>query len=213
MSPTTATFSRLFLVGALAIALGACAAQPKPQGSDYRQNHKIQVDREQVSITVALADDGTALAPADARRFQRFLRDYVQRGRTVVTVESARPQDARAVLLGLGLRARELAMAASTTVQPPNVVLSFSANKVVSPECGDWSSPPSFTADGKPHSNFGCASQRNISKMVADPGDFIQAQPSDGGNASRSDAAIFSQQSGAPKTRLLDGTDATITGN
>jgi len=153
-----------------------------------------------------------SLAPGDATRFKRFLRDYVQRGRTVVTVESAQPSLARDVLLGLGLRDGEIFIAPATTVKAPNALLSFTANKALSPECGDWSSAPTFVPDGKPHSNFGCSMQRNVGQMVADPGDFIQAQPSSGGNASRSDAGIFTHQSGAPKARLLDASGAAITG-
>jgi len=208
----TSNISRIVLAGLVATTLSACANQPKPQGHNILQNHKIQVTSQQVSISIALPQTGMSLAPGDATRFNRFLRDYVQRGRTVVTVESAQPSLARDVLLGLGLRDGEIFIAPATTVKAPNALLSFTANKAVSPECGDWSSSPSFTPANKPHSNFGCSIQRNISKMVADPGDFIQAKPSGGGNASRTDADIFTHQSGAPKARLLDATGAAVTG-
>jgi len=197
--------SRFVLAGFLIATVSACANQPKPEGHDIRQNHKIQVTAEQVSISIALPQVGMSLAPGDTNRYKRFLRDYVQRGRTAVTVESTQPNLARNVLLHLGLSDNEIFIAPTTTVKAPNALLSFTANKVVSPECGDWSSSPSFTWDNKVHSNYGCAIQRNIGQTVANPGDFIQAQPSSGGNASRSDASIFSHQSGTPKPRLLDG--------
>ena len=197
--------SRIVLAGFLVTTVSACANAPKPEGHDIRQNHKIQVTSQQVSISIALPQTGMIIAPGDANRFKRFLRDFVQRGRTAVTVESTQPTLARDVLLHLGLSDNEIFIAPTTTVKAPNALLSFTANKVVSPECGDWSSSPSFVWDNKPHSNYGCAIQRNVGQTVADPGDFIQAQPSSGGNASRSDASIFTHQSGTPKPRLLDG--------
>lgn len=208
----TTHLSRIVFAGFVAATLSGCANQPQPQGHDIEQNHKIQVTSQQVSVSIALPQTDMSLAPGDASRFKRFLRDYVQRGRGAVTVESAQPLLARDLLLDLGLRDSEIYIAPTTTVKAPNALLSFTANKAISPECGDWSSAPSFTWDNKPHSNYGCSTQRNISKMVADPGDLIQAKPSAGDNASRSDAAIFTHQSGAPKTRLLDGSGAAVTG-
>jgi len=204
--------SRFALAGFVALAVTACSGQPKPEGHDFRHNHKIQVTTQQVSISIALPQTGTGLAPGDASRFKRFLRDYVQRGRSAVTVESAQPTLARDILLNLGLRDNEIFIAPTASVKAPNALLSFTANAVVSPECGDWSSSPSFVWDNKPHSNYGCSMQRNMSKMVADPGDLIQAKPSNGGSASRTDADIFTHQSGAPKARLLDGSGAAVTG-
>ena len=208
----TSNINRIVLAGFVAAAISGCANQPKPLGHDIRQNHKIQVTAEQVSISIALPQVGMSLAPGDANRYKRFLRDYVQRGRTAVMVESTQPTLARDVLLHLGLSDNEIFIAPTTTVKAPHALLSFTANKAVSPECGDWSSSPSFTPGNEPHSNFGCSIQRNVSKMVADPGDFIQAKPSQGGSASRSDADIFIHQSGTPKVRLLDGGGAAITG-
>ena len=208
----SSNISRIVLAGFVAAAVSGCADQPKPLGHDIRQNHKIQVTSEQVSISIALPQSGTALNPGDASRFKRFLRDYVQRGRTAVTVESVQPMLARDVMLNHGLRDNEIFLAPTATVKAPNALLSFTANKAVSPECGDWSSSPSFTPGNKPHSNFGCSTRRNTSKMVADPGDFIQAKPTAGGNASRTDADIFTHQAGTPKVRLLDGGGAAITG-
>lgn len=205
-TPTRLTIGRsLLLAGVMGVALAGCANSPKPEGQDYRQNHPIQVKSEQISVSIALPAEGTALSPSDTRRFEIFLRDFVQRGRTVVTVESRTPEQARRILLANGLRDSEIVIAPQTTIAAPNAVLSFTANDVVAPECGDWSSQPNFNPSNAPHGNFGCAYQRNIGQIVADPGDFIQAQPSTGGAASRTDESIRIHQSGAPKARLLDG--------
>jgi pilus biogenesis lipoprotein CpaD len=145
------------------------------------------------------------LSPSDQRRFHIFLRDFIQRGRTAVTVESTLPHLAEAILLENGLHKNEIVLAPDTTIMAPNAVLSFTANKVIAPECGDWSSNSVFNPSNKPHSNFGCAYQRNIGSVVADPGDLIQSQPATGGAAERTDEKIRVHQSGTVLPRLLDG--------
>lgn len=203
--------SRLLFAGLVAAAVAGCTQQSKPEGYDYRENHKIQVANQQVSLSITLPDQGMELSPSDARRFHNFLRDFVQRGRSAVMVESTQAQLARDILLNNGLRANEIVITTDTTIVAPNAVLSFSANTVVAPECGDWTSNPKSNFGNKPHSNFGCSYQRNIGQVVSDPGDFIQSQPSTAGAASRTDEGIRIHQSGAPKTRLLDGNASTTT--
>ena len=203
--------SRVLMAGVLATTVAACASQSKPEGHDYRQNHQIQVASEQVSISITLPDSGMSLAPSDDRRFRGFLRDYVQRGRSVVTVESQMGQLARDILLANGLRDYEIVIADDTTILAPNAVLSFTANKAVLPECGNFSDHPNFNPSNAPHSNYGCAYQRNIGAITSDPGDFIQAKPATGGAASRTDTGIQTHQSGAPKPRLLDSNQSVAT--
>ncbi|MBL4748958.1 MAG: hypothetical protein JKY17_09575 [Magnetovibrio sp.] len=184
---------QILFVGVIASLTAGCASKvqnPPPKRADYRQNHKIQVTREHISVSIALPDHGFELSPSDQRRFRVFLRDFVQRGRSSVVVESALPTLAQAILVKNGFRENEIIFAPSTTIPAPNAVLSFTANKVVAPECGDWTSSNTFNPLNQPHPNFGCSLQRNIGKVVADPGDFIQQQPAFGGAATRSDQAI-----------------------
>ncbi|PCI40353.1 MAG: hypothetical protein COB46_07135 [Rhodospirillaceae bacterium] len=200
--------TRLFCAGLVATFLAGCAdttstIQPT-EGYDYRQTHAIKVTREQVSLSLALPMQGLELSPSDQRRFKGFLRDFVQRGRTLVTVESTLGDLAKTILIKNGLRANEIILISDTNLQAPTAVLTFAANKAVVPECGDWSSDTTFRPGNKPHSNYGCATQRNIGSVISDPGDLMQAQPATGGSAARTDAAIFNHQSGAVKTRLLD---------
>jgi len=202
------TVGRLLFVGLVATVAVGCSSsgpEPKVEGYDYRQTHKVQVKREQVSVSIVLPAQGMELSPGDQRRFHMFIRDFVQRGRSAVTVESTQVQQALGILLANGLREGEINIAPDTTVAAPNAVLSFTANTTVAPECGDWSADAlESNPSNKPSKNFGCAVQRNIGQTVADPGDLIQAQPGTGGAASRTDEAIRAHQSGAPKTRLID---------
>lgn len=208
---------RLAVSGMLLGSVAACGGNvlpiaDKPTGHAYRETHPIKVASEQVAVTIKVPASGTSLSSGDAARLKGFVRDFVQRGRTVVTVESTQPNQVRAVLLANGLRDGEIFFATQTTIKAPNAVLSFAAAKAIAPECGDWSSSPTLEYDNRPHSNYGCAYQRNTAQTIANPADLLRAQPSSGGSASRTDAGILSHQAGTPKERLLDGSGNIVTG-
>ncbi len=198
--------SRFTLMCACALVISACDKNPR-EGHDYRQNHRLQVASEPIAVTIALPTAGVALSPTDTEKFRVFLRTFVQRGKSHVTVETTQPAIAHNVLINAGLREGEFILTHSKTLKAPNTLLSFTAAKTVTPECGDWSSSPTFVPSSKLHSNFGCSLQRNIGEMVADPNTLIKNKAATGKNASRSDAAIFSHQSGVAKERLFDGDD------
>lgn len=186
------------VVGFVAAAISGCAQTNISDSGNYNETHPIQVTREQVSITITLPESGTQLSGDDARRFKTFIRDYVQRGRTQVTVETESIVDAMAVLGANGFRQGELNFISDATIPAPNAILSFTANAVIVPECGNWSDNDSFNPSNLPYNNFGCANRRNVGLSVADPGDLIQSQPVSGaGAASRSDAVIGAYKSPA----------------
>ncbi|MCK5166100.1 MAG: hypothetical protein KAQ66_02235, partial [Rhodospirillaceae bacterium] len=193
----------LAVIAAVAASVSGCAETTNTSDlGNYNETHPIQVTREQISITISLPESGSQLNSDDARRFKSFLRDYVQRGRTQVTVETVTPIEASAVLTANGFRAGELNFISDATIPAPNAILSFTANSAIVPECGDWSDSDTFNPSNLPYDNFGCASRRNMGLTVSDPGDLIQSQPVSGGSAPKSDAAIdaYRTPAGAPAT-------------
>lgn len=191
---------------ALVLALGACTSNIGANDytpHDINANHPIEVARESVSIVVAVPTGGT-LAPAspdDARRLKTFIRDYVQRGRTAITVETQMADNTRRFLEAQGLRSHEIQIVSDTTLKAPNAALSFTANVAKVPECGDFSRPSTFDPNNRPHSNFGCSMRRNMGLSVADPGDLIDSQPAGGHPAAPRDSAVDTYRAGpAPDT-------------
>ncbi|MDH5489455.1 MAG: CpaD family pilus assembly protein [Rhodospirillaceae bacterium] len=181
----------LAVIGVVAVSVAGCAENKISESGNYNETYPIQVAREQVSITISLPANGTALAREDERRFKMFLRDYVQRGRTQITVESVNPDHASNVLSANGIMPGEVNFISDSTTPAPNAILSFTANAAIVPECGlDWSDNTSFSPKNLPYDNYGCATRRNMGLTVSDPGDLIQSQPISGGSAPRSDAAI-----------------------
>lgn len=192
-------FKTALMVCALSTVVG-CSARltDDPKSHDPRLQHPIQVAREQVSVTVALPEQDSALAPDDQRRLRAFIRDFVGRGRGTVMIESFLGERARDILMAQGLRANEIVIAPETTIEAPNAVMTFSANVAQVPNCGDWSKTYSFNPTNNPQPDFGCSNRRNLGLTVADPGDLIDAQPMSGHGAARRDKALDSYNSGAP---------------
>ncbi|MDH5188537.1 MAG: CpaD family pilus assembly protein [Rhodospirillaceae bacterium] len=181
----------LAVVGAVAASLAGCAETKVSETGNVNETYPIQVTREQVSITISLPENGTALNREDGRRFKMFLRDYVQRGRTHITVESVSQEHAENVLSANGIMPGEMIFISDSATPAPNAILSFTANAAIVPECGlDWSDNTSFNPSNLPYDNYGCATRRNMGLTVTDPGDLIESQPISGGSAPRSDAAI-----------------------
>jgi pilus assembly protein CpaD len=58
----------------------------------------------------------------------------------------------------------------------PTLRLSYERPAAVPPRCGDWSEDVGLNPERLPYANFGCATQRNVALMVANPRDMVQPQ-------------------------------------
>lgn len=196
--------------------LSACGAKltDDPVRYDPRTAHPIQVASEQVSVTLSVPMQGAELSPADYRRLRNFIREFVDRGRTVVTVESQMPDRARQILEAYGLRSNEINIVADTTVRVPMALLTFTANVAKVPNCGDWSEPYTFNPTNMPAPDFGCSNRRNLGLTVADPGDLIDHQPVSGRGAARRDTVLDSYNAGetiGPAPQTIDTRSVSAT--
>lgn len=183
----------------VSLALAACEA---PRPASYQASHPLVVSREMVSVSIDIPGDGGGLSVRDHERFKRFLRDFIYRGRSPIVVETAalsdhnlaraRAEQVRAYLLSRGLRPNEISIipGGGGEIKETAAILTFAANKVEVPECGDWSADAMINPTNVPHSNYGCSIQRNVGLMMADPGDLVRAQPMGGRDAPSSDRVI-----------------------
>ena len=169
-NPTIAVWPLL-----LALALVACEA-PK-RAVDYRDANPNVVGKETHLLTIRVPPSGVALADRDAGGLERFLRVYLERGQGPVMAETPAVSGLRVreLLIGAGLRSPEIVIrSADTGASSQGAVLTFVANTVKVPECEDWSSKSTYNWTNRRHSNFGCATQRNIGLTVANPGDLAK---------------------------------------
>ncbi len=177
---------------------------------DQRGLHPLQIERRIAKLPLEFAADGSHLDSADASAIADFSVAYVERGHGPLVINAARGEhgidDAtlariRTVeerVLESGLRSDEVVVRfwpASEDQQVP-VVLSYEHVTVLTPECDNWDRAPSFNPSNTVHDNYGCATQRYLGLMVADPADLVVARGKSGRNATRSSLIIQNYRAG-----------------
>ncbi|MGQ0663783.1 MAG: CpaD family pilus assembly protein [Pseudomonadota bacterium] len=173
-----------FLPAALSGALLAACATP-PQ--DYRTAYPIHVEKHTVALPLDFSAGRNPLEGQGADRFAALVAAYLDRssGKLVVALprsggtdteafNRARLIEDQATALGVPLSAIELRLSDADPAGRNVVVLRFDRYTAQLPTCGDWSAPTHRDPYNMVHANFGCATQRNIGLMVADPADLIR---------------------------------------
>ncbi len=185
---------RFVLLLPLAFAVLGCEAPS--QQTDYRKTFPITVSTKAYTMALTAPVAGVRLVGESAVDFRRFINYYHDRGRSVITIEASAGTDdqalaasrrARDLLIEAGLRPEKIAIVrgAKQLDATGSVLMSFTGGVVKVSECGDFSSNPNFNWANKPHTNFGCAYQRNLGLTVADPGDLKTAKAMSGGDATK----------------------------
>jgi pilus assembly protein CpaD len=71
--------------------------------------------------------------------------------------------------------------------QEPPVKVSFMRYVAEGPECGQWPENVAYNPNNLPHPNMGCANQRNLAAMVANPADLLGPRTQTARSAERHD--------------------------
>ena len=66
-----------------------------------------------------------------------------------------------------------------------DVRINYIRYEAQAPSCGDWSTNLAETSANLTSPNFGCATQKNLAAMVADPRDLVSPRPLDPDDAQR----------------------------
>ncbi len=212
------------IAGSVLLGLLAVACADPGRHADYRRNHTLEVGKTMVSLTINIPFDGRPLSIEDSSNLRGFINDYVNRGRTAVTVEmntdgsdpyaSQKARVAVDLLIRAGLRSNEISVRNAGYDIPGDgtAILSFTANSVKVPECGDWSTDNDYNWSNRNSGNYGCSYQRNLGLNVANPGDLKKARQQSGRDPSRSDAVISGYRAGTFSTNGTSSTGTTATG-
>ena len=182
----------------LAVGLAGCGADLVDH--DYRVRYPIRVEQH-----TAILDIGTI--EEDQERLAAFAADFLKNGgKVAVTVNGRSADDAEAIafaqdigatLRGLGLAAGEIDLRLAVNTADRRALLTYVFHVARPPQCGTWTTDISNNLDNAPSEHFGCAIQRNIGAMVANPRDLIRVQDEQGRWGARSADIVNKYQRGA----------------
>ena len=199
----------------LAVSLTGCLGYNHNEerydvATDVEERYPIQVTQGMARLDIDAAGRNGRLSGDDEVRVAEFVREYRAQGSGPFVV--ARPvgggRDVAAAgkvarLQGVLHRAGLPGNAVNYRVYKPrpgekraNVILTYSRYQATSPECGYWSRNIANTYDNKQSGNFGCATQRNLAAMVANPRDLVVPRTMDPADAARRDVVIDAYRKG-----------------
>jgi pilus assembly protein CpaD len=191
------------LIGAmvgLSVILAACSettgsvATPVHAPDDYRLRHPIAVQEANHSIVLFIGHGRGGLSASQHDDVAGLARSWVAEGTGAIVVDvpvntsNARAaesayHEARAVLEASGVPGNGITLHRYTPGDPrtlATVRLTYSRITAVAGPCGLWpedlgpsAKDPTYS-ENKPYYNFGCAYQRNLAAMVANPSDLEQ---------------------------------------
>jgi pilus assembly protein CpaD len=205
VSATTASRRRIGAAAALmlaGLALGGCNTAKEVDvtasiPTDYRLRHPISIQEadRKIDIFIGTARGGLeASQQADVMAFAQAWRGEATGGIIVDvptgTANARAAQDAwreiRSIFNAVGVPPRSVAVRPyrpSSPEQLATIKLRYPKMAANAGPCGLWPEDlgptwrsPIYT-ENRTHYNFGCASQRNLAAMVANPADLAQPRP------------------------------------
>ncbi len=195
----------LVLMGTVAALVAGCNAHAGKQVrgwviADPSERHPIHVDKREALLEISVprgADSMTHQQRADAYEFVANYKSGGE-GRLVIRAPSGSPNEiaamravdeVRRMVRRAGISSRAVHFEPYTADGDPFAAVRMSYERIVAiaPKCGHW--PKNLGQDPRnlPHANFGCAQQRNLAHMVADPRDLLGPRQSTPRSSERRD--------------------------
>jgi len=218
------------LVG-LSAALGACQQTTEivtaTVPTDYRLRHPIAVQEGTHSIVVFVGNARGGLSAPQRNDVMGLAQTWVREGTggiiadVPVNTQNARAASAtyreiRSVLAAGGVPSNAIML---RQYQPedgrilPTIKLSYPKIAATAGPCGLWPEDlgPNLQDTGynenRPYHNFGCATQRNLAAMVANPADLEQPRPESPAYTMRRNAAFEKYRKGVSTTTTYPESD------
>jgi pilus assembly protein CpaD len=209
------------LIGAVA-TLGACThTQDEITGSvpsDYRLRHPIVIQEADRTVEVLVGSRRGGLTASQRADVVAFARAWLQEGTggIAIDVPTATPnayaasqtlREIQAILAASGVPAQGVKIRDYRPVDPRQLAtIRLNYPKIVADAgpCGVWPEDlgPSFRnpiyQTNRPYWNLGCAYQRNMAAMVANPADLIQPRPEAPTSATRRTTVLDKYGKGQP---------------
>jgi len=178
---------RVSMAAVVAVSVAAC--QSPPAGPpDYGDKYSVTPVLTNYILATKFEPGTGTLAHEDEGRLQRFVKQFHRRGRSYLVIATTRDgagDDAyrhmaefqrRLMSEGIDAQRIDIRPGAAPLGNEHSVVMSFRGYEAKTQECGDWTGAAGFNPGNLPHTNYGCAYQRNFGLMLSDPGELMQSQ-------------------------------------
>ena len=182
--------TRLIGIAACALILSACEGRREITGSvpdDYRLRHPITLEQSARTIDVPVGIHSEKLTPANRSAISNFAREFnrerAARVQIMVPAGSDNENSARYVsrhirkeLIRAGVQAGQIETVAYSAGQATDapVRLAYPRVEAKVPECGFYPDQLGKNYDNRSYFNFGCSTQANLARQVANPQDLVQ---------------------------------------
>ena len=216
---------------AIAVVLSGCSydeiARKEPNFDliEPSQRHPIMVSQQPTRLSVNVPRGSSGLSPkerADILDFvQHFHASDAGDSRLVILAPSGSGneiaamqavQQIRAMLADYGFSDSLISVEAYQADKRAEAPVKVSYMRYVAegPECGHWTENVAYTPNNLPMPNLGCASQKNLAAMIANPADLIAPRTMTPHSGERRDVVWDKYQKG-DTTDSRKSQDATVT--
>src|SRR5262245_5146082 len=218
MRENASTFFRGLCLSAVLVA-GSCTTEFHKDPDNFDDpivNHPITVEPSYQSLKLSYSAAG--LDAADREKLDSFVTDYRMHGNGKISIAVPGGAGMQQAVTALADRINELGVSRDrilvAATQSAQIEVNYISYQARSSACGDWSEDLFYTAENRTAANFGCANQRNLAAMVADPRDLLGPRALEGGDAARRQTVITNyekgQSSGATKSAEQSATISDV---
>ncbi|MFN3624368.1 MAG: CpaD family pilus assembly protein [Hyphomicrobium sp.] len=217
--------ARLLLASAASLTIGGCKTTDDPTRVagwtliDSSQRHPILVSQEPTTHIVRVGRNSSGLTAAQRAQLLSFADHYrvtdSGNSRLVVSVPSGAANEVgvmhavgeiRSLLRDQGFGESVISVEAYNAegASDPPIRVSYLRYVAEPPQCGDWSTNLAYEPTNLPYPNLGCAQQRNLAVMVANPADLLGPRSETARSGERRDQVwgkyVTGQPTGARKS-------------
>jgi len=210
---------RLAAVCCVALGLAGCKTTDDPTRVagwtlvDAEQRHPILVSQEPTTLSVRVRRGANGLKPAQRAELLNFAGHYrttdAGNSRLVIAAPSGGANEVsamyavseiRALLTDQGFSEATISVEAydAEGSREPPIRVSYLRYVAQAPQCGDWSTNLAYDPMNLPYPNLGCANQRNLAEMVANPADLLGPRSETARSSERRDQVWSKYVAGKP---------------
>ncbi len=193
-SPSRSLAAKLLIASSLALAMTGCKTTDDPTRVagwtliDSSQRHPILVSQEPTTHLIPIRSSAHGLTTSQRAQLVNFINRYRAtdsgNSRLVVSAPSGAANEVgamyavgeiRAMLLEHGFDQASISVEAYSAegAGDPPIRVAYLRYVAEPPQCGDWSTNLANEPMNVPYPNLGCANQRNLGVMVANPADLL----------------------------------------